>query len=445
MFSTNELLWLFFIYSFGGWILETALAVIQKKKFINRGLITGPFCIMYGLAAVLISVGSKGLTGIWLFGFAVIAATAVEWIGGHLIEKFFGERWWDYSNIKRNLDGYICLPVSLFWGVLGFVTVKWGNGIVVDLLRLIPGLIGNIVILTLSVLMVIDILASYLLLTGKSKQLNKWEMTNNKFALVSSRLRRWITYRIEKRIYKAYPKKEEAQPVAAVDKTTFAYGCSFYKIMLLFFIGAFLGDIVETIFCRMTTGVWMSRSSVVWGQFSVVWGLAIAMATAMFYKYRNREDRFLFGVGTLLGGAYEYICSVFTEIAFGKVFWDYSKIPFNLGGRVNLLFCFFWGIAAVVWFKKMYPLVSKWIEKIPRRIGKVTTWILIVFMSCDMAVSCMALARYEERENGTKPDNEIQVWLDENYNNDVMEKIYPNAIRKAGDGAPRKTDGEQDL
>lgn len=52
--------------------------------------------------------------------------------------------------------------------------------------------------------------------------------------------------------------------------------------------------------------------------------------------------------GTFIGGAYEYICSVFTEIVFGKIFWDYLGLPFNLGGRINLLYCFFWGIATVV-------------------------------------------------------------------------------------------------
>lgn len=66
----------------------------------------------------------------------------------------------------------------------------------------------------------------------------------------------------------------------------------------------------------------------------------------------------MFLTGTLLGGAYEYLCSVFTELVFGKVFWDYSKIPFNLGGRINLLYCFFWGIAAVVWFKILFPPVE---------------------------------------------------------------------------------------
>ena len=82
-------------------------------------------------------------------------------------------------------------------------------------------------------------------------------------------------------------------------------------------MGAFIGDIVETIFCRVTMGVWMSRSSVVWGPFSIVWGLGIALATAMLYRYKDRSESFLFITGTLLGGAFEYLCSVFTEVVFG--------------------------------------------------------------------------------------------------------------------------------
>ena len=84
----------------------------------------------------------------------------------------------------------------------------------------------------------------------------------------------------------------------------------------------------------------MSRSSLVWGPFSIVWGLAIALVTQVLYKYKDRSAFWLFGMGTLLGGAYEYLCSVFTELVFGKVFWDYSWMPFNLGGRINLLYCF---------------------------------------------------------------------------------------------------------
>ena len=131
--------------------------------------------------------------------------------------------------------------------------------------------------------------------------------------------------------------------------------------------GEFLGDVTETIFCLVTSGRLMSRSSVVYGPFSIVWGLGAVFLTMILYQYRNKSDSFIFVFGTVLGGAYEYACSVFTELVFGTVFWDYSKIPFNLGGRINLLYCFFWGIAAVVWMRALYPRLSDWIEKIPKK------------------------------------------------------------------------------
>ena len=209
----------------------------------------------------------------------------------------------------------------------------------------------------------------------------------------------------------------------------FAQGCSFYKIALLFIIGSFLGDITETIFCRITAGVWMSRSSLVWGPFSVVWGLALAAGTLLMYSYRNRSESFLFIFGTLIGGAYEYSCSVFTEICYGTVFWDYSNIPFNLGGRINLLYCFFWGIAAVIWLKVCYPLFSKWIEKIPIKPGKIITWILVIFMVADIAVSAGALARYNDRAHGEPAQNVVESILDERFDDARMQRIYPNAIQ----------------
>lgn len=138
-------------------------------------------------------------------------------------------------------------------------------------------------------------------------------------------------------------------------------------------------------------------------------------------------ESFLFLTGTFLGGAYEYLCSVFTEIFFGKVFWDYSKLPFNLGGRINLLYCFFWGIAAVVWFKKVYPFLSGLIEKIPVRPGKIITWILTVFMCCNMIVSSAALMRYDQRAQGVEAQNQIEKWVDTHFDDARMKQIYPKA------------------
>ena len=431
VFSGYELLWLFFLYSFLGWILETVTATLRQRKFSNRGLVNGPFCVMYGITAVLISVGLQELTGFWLFLFSMVYATVIEWIGGHLIEKAFKERWWDYSDVKWNLDGYICFPASFLWGILGFVSVTWGNALTWKLLSFLPTLLMHILLLVLMAVMAIDITASFLLLIKKGPNLEQWAAANEQLDKVSDHLSFLITQWIEKRIRKAYPKvKKVRKAEKPAEEGVFAEGCGFYKLMLLFIIGAFLGDIVETIFCRVTMGYWMSRSSLVWGPFSIVWGLAIAAATALLYRYRNRSDGFLFFAGTFLGGAYEYLCSVFTEIVFGTVFWDYSKIPFNLGGRINLLYCFFWGIAAVIWLKILYPFISGWIEKIPMCIGKILTWVLLIFMIVNMAVSALALARMDARASGIPAENVLEERLDSSYNDDVMNRIYPNAKRK---------------
>ena len=171
----------------------------------------------------------------------------------------------------------------------------------------------------------------------------------------------------------------------------------------------------------------MSRSSVVYGPFSIVWGLGIVVLTMMLHSYIDKPDRHIFIFGTIVGGVYEYMCSVFTEIFFGTVFWDYSKIPFNLGGRINLLYCFFWGIAAVVWIKIVYPKLSNLIEKIPMKFGKILTIFMIIFMIFNILISAMALARYSARHDGSKPNNRMESFIDEHFHDERMEHIYPNA------------------
>ena len=170
----------------------------------------------------------------------------------------------------------------------------------------------------------------------------------------------------------------------------------------------------------------MSRSSLVFGQFSIVWGLACALLTWILYRYRDKSDRYIFVFGTILGGAYEYVCSVFTEMAFGTVFWDYSEIPFNLGGRINLLYCFFWGIAAVVWMKGMCPFLSRQTEKLPARAGRAVCSVLLVLLAADMLISALALARYSERQTGSPEQTAVGQILDEYFPDEFIEKRYEN-------------------
>ena len=425
-----ELSWLFFLYSFIGWILETVAAAVKNKRFVNRGLVNLPFCILYGNAAIFITIFGQELQGIWLFVGSMILATVFEWCAGHLIEHVYHEKWWDYSRMPWNLDGYISLPMSLIWGALAFVMMKWSNPFVLRIWRLMPRLAGNIILWILTILLIVDILATLILLSGRSQRVHRWKKIDKWLSSISMLLGEKIYGYVDRRIRKAYPNatKTDGAAVSETANTVFAAGCSFYKLVWLFVIGSFLGDITETIFCRIRAGVWMSRSSLVWGSFSIVWGFAFVIATLLLYRYQQKSSGFLFAVGTFVGGAYEYICSVLSELVFGKVFWDYSHMPFNLGGRINLLYCFFWGFAAVAWIKLIYPKLSALIEKVPMKAGKTISWILLIFMVCNMLVSGLALIRSTQRANGIAATSGWQEIMDERFDDERIQKIYPNAI-----------------
>lgn len=435
-FSFYQLCWFYFIYSFIGWCGEVCAAAVKKKKFINRGFVSGPFCPIYGAGAAAFAVFLPELTEnpFFLFLGGVILASFIEFTTGALLEKLFHKKWWDYSKMRFNFEGYICARYSLLWGGFALLAVYLVNPVLVLLLGMIPYLAGIIILWGLAVFLVLDTVGTSLAIRGMQKRMEQLTQLTEGIGQVSHILENAITQKIVKRMEKAFPAiapeilKKDALPKEKSE--VFARGCGFYKLFSLFLIGAFLGDITETVFCLITTGRLMSRSSVVYGPFSIVWGLGCGLLTAVLYRIREKSDSYIFVAGTLLGGAYEYICSVFTELVFGTVFWDYSGFRFNLGGRINLLYCFFWGIAAVVWMKLLYPRLSSLIEKLPKRTGTILCNILIVFMAVNCLISALALARYGERqakEGAVQAETVLEEFLDDRFDDERMERIYPNA------------------
>lgn len=433
-YSLYQTLWLFLIYSFIGWIAETALAAAKKGRFLNRGFLSLPFSPIYGCGWLLFSLFLPELKAnpFYLFLGGMILATVLELFTGILLEHLTGQKWWDYSAQRFQFDGYICLPYALIWGVAALVCLFFSDALLLDMVVWIPTLVGEILLLVIYILLGIDFLISITTVLHVRREMRFSREMSQRMKQFTAWLDNAVTRAVQKRIRKAYPTLSE--PVRETEPqetkpTCFASGLCLYKLIMLFFIAAFLGDIIETIFCRVTAGVWMSRSSVVYGDFSIVWGLGAVLLTVILYKHRNRSDGYVFLFGTVLGGAYEYVCSVFTELVFGTVFWDYSHLPFNLGGRINLLYSFFWGIAAVVWLKHLYPMLSDLIERIPMRIGVVLTWVLVVFMSVNMVVSSLAMYRYNQRHTTDgATDNPIMQFIDEHFPDSRIEKKYPNLI-----------------
>lgn len=209
-------------------------------------------------------------------------------------------------------------------------------------------------------------------------------------------------------------------------RKVFADGCGFYKLFWIFVLGSLFGDGVETLWVRLTAGEWMSRSSLVFGQFSIVWGLGCFLLTFFLHRLIALDDRYIFLGGAVLGGAFEYVCSVFTEKVFGCVFWDYSEMRFNLDGRINLLFCFFWGLIAILWLKVLYPWMSKLIERIPMRLGKLLTLFAVLFFAFDISVSTAALVRMHTRDLEIPARNWAERYADNHFSDAWLQQRYRN-------------------
>lgn len=415
---------IYLVYSFLGWIGETVVATAKGRRFTNRGVASGPFCFVYGTAGVLITIGlndQRASLAALFFG-SMIYATVVEWLTAKLLERIHHRRWWDYSDKKFNLDGYVCLQYSLLWGLLGMAAVRWGNDLLFRLCAHLPPLLFHAVVWVGMALAVLDQISAMVVVSRYANRHPRLEQLNRELGRGSERLRQKITASVEKRIQRAYPAAARPEPTTSAEKQL-----SLADLLWLFVIGAFLGDVVETIFCRITAGVWMSRSSLVWGPFSVVWGLALALSTVLLRNCENKSDSAIFAFGVFMGGAYEYVCSAVGELLFGVIFWDYSGFKFNIAGRVNLLYCFFWGIAAVVWLRLGYPLVAKGMDLVRRHVKPWMTILLAIFMAVNMSLSGLALARYNSRTDGITPRNQLEVFLDEHFDNARMERVYPNA------------------
>ena len=118
-YSLYELFAYFFIYAFLGWVAEVGFHAITRGEFVNRGFLNGPICPIYGVGvtAILLILGDwvNKPWAVLLIGIAL--PTLIELVTGCVLDKFFHNKWWDYSNCRFNFKGYICLSFSILWGL----------------------------------------------------------------------------------------------------------------------------------------------------------------------------------------------------------------------------------------------------------------------------------------------------------------------------------------
>lgn len=153
----------FIIYAFIGWILEIIYTYIRTKKVINRGFLIGPYCPIYGMGCILITLLLKKYYDdpIVLAIMSMIICSILEYLTSYAMEKVFKARWWDYRDRKFNINGRICLETLVLFGIGALVIMYVVNPFIVNLLNIIPEIIIYILFISIFVMFVLDIIISF--------------------------------------------------------------------------------------------------------------------------------------------------------------------------------------------------------------------------------------------------------------------------------------------
>lgn len=162
--NNHILTWIlyFFIYAFIGWIVEVVYHVVKQGKFVNRGMLAGTICPIYGFGSVLLTYllfpyRDKTLI---LFLSSALICTFLEYLAGLILDKLFHKRWWDYSDNKFNLGGYVCLEFLLYWGVGGIILVRDIHTSMVNMVSSIPIQLLMVVDILFLIIFIIDIIST---------------------------------------------------------------------------------------------------------------------------------------------------------------------------------------------------------------------------------------------------------------------------------------------
>lgn len=141
--------------------MESIAVGIEKRKFINRGFLIGPYCPIYGFSSVMmiLFLGKYQSDPFVLFIMTAFICTFLEYITSFFMEKLFKARWWDYSHKTFNINGRVCLQNSLIFGILGCLLIIFVNPFVTRVLSDVP---HNILVIFSSFLLVVFIVDNIL-------------------------------------------------------------------------------------------------------------------------------------------------------------------------------------------------------------------------------------------------------------------------------------------
>lgn len=192
MYSYSMVQWLFFFYfyCFVGWCIESAYVSVKNRRLTNRGFMRGPFLPLYGSGAIMMLVVSMPFRDniIMTYAAGCVGATVLEYVTGVTMEALFKVRYWDYSNVKFNFQGHICLGTTIAWGFLTILMTEVVHVPVEMLVLAIPGPALNAATYVLTVGISVDFALSFKAAIDLRNILVKMEQAKGEMVHILKRL-----------------------------------------------------------------------------------------------------------------------------------------------------------------------------------------------------------------------------------------------------------------
>ncbi len=176
---------LFFIFLIGsviGALYEELLNLVQVyyasgtlEWSLRRGVIYGPFNVIYGFGAVIMVwlLARKQYSGWQVFLFSALLGGFFEYAVSFLQETFIHTVSWDYSQEFLNINGRTTIPFMLVWGVMGYILIRKIYPVTSKVIESIPTERGETIFRILLVFMILDMLVSWTALLRQTLRHNQ--------------------------------------------------------------------------------------------------------------------------------------------------------------------------------------------------------------------------------------------------------------------------------
>lgn len=198
-----------------------------------------------------------------------------------------------------------------------------------------------------------------------------------------------------------------------------------WRLIWLFAFASMFGFLLESLESLLSTGYVQNRQGMLFGPFTPVYGGGAVILALLWPWAKGLSRPAAFLVAVLAGTVVEYVWSAAQERLFGVIFWNYSHLPFQLHGRIDLIFSLFWGVLGFVFWRWVWPWWRKLYDLLPKNRAAWMGLALAMLTAVDILWSSAALIRYDQRQNAVAATSPLALYLDQVWSDEALSAHFP--------------------